>query len=182
MVKKKPAIFLDRDGVLNIPKIKRRKSFAPTKVSEFKLYPFVSDLCNKLKKNYLLIVVTNQPDLKKGKLKINQLNLMHIKLKKKINYDQLYYCSSLSINSKFKKPNAGMLLKSIKEFNIDTRMSYLIGDRWSDIEAGKKVKCKTIFIDRNYEEKKPNNPDFTVKSFKKAVEVIFNDKYQKNKN
>ena len=89
----------------------------------------------------------------------------------------MYYCSSLSINSKFKKPNAGMLLKSIKEFNIDTRMSYLIGDRWSDIEAGKKVKCKTIFIDRNYEEKKPNNPDFTVKSFKKAVEVIFNDKY-----
>ena len=69
---------------------------------------------------------------------------MHINLKKKINYDQLYYCSSLSINSKFKKPNAGMLLKSIKEFNIDTRMSYLIGDRWSDIEAGKKVKCKTM--------------------------------------
>ena len=177
MVKKKPAIFLDRDGVLNIPKIKKRKSFAPTKVSEFKLYPFVSNLCNKLKKNYLLIVITNQPDLKKGKLKINQLNLMHNKLKRKINYDQLYYCSSLSISSKYKKPNAGMLLKSIKELNIDISNSYLIGDRWSDIEAGKKVKCKTIFIDRNYQEKKPKNPDFTVKSFKKAVEVIFNDGY-----
>ena len=65
MVKKKPAIFLDRDGVLNIPNIKSGKSFAPTKASKFKLYPYVSNLCNKLKKNYLLIVVTNQPDLKK---------------------------------------------------------------------------------------------------------------------
>ena len=62
-------------------------------------------------------------------------------------------------------------------------MSYLIGDRWSDIEAGKKVKCKTIFIDRNYEEKKPNNPDFTVKSFKKAVRLfsMINIKKQKLK-
>jgi len=177
MVKKKPAIFLDRDGVLNIPMIKKGKSFAPRKLSEFKLYPYVSELCNKLKHYYLLIVVTNQPDLKKKKLKINQLNLMHNKLKKKINYDELNYCSSLSIKSKFKKPNAGMLLRSINKFNIDTRKSFLIGDRWSDIEAGKKVKCKTIFIDRKYKEKKPKNPDFTVKSFKKAVEVILNDKY-----
>jgi len=177
MVKKRPAIFLDRDGVLNIPKIKNGKSFAPTNIIDFKLYPFVSSLCRKLKKKYLLIVVTNQPDLKKGKLKIDQLNLMHIKLKKKINYDKLYYCSSLSLKSKFKKPNPGMLLKSINEYNIDTNKSFLIGDRWSDIEAGKKINCKTIFINRNYKEKKPKDVDFIVKSFKKAVETIYNDKH-----
>jgi D-glycero-D-manno-heptose 1,7-bisphosphate phosphatase len=177
MVKKKPAIFLDRDGVLNIPKIKNRKSYAPTNIKDFKLYPSVSSLCKKLKKKYLLIVVTNQPDLQNGKLKISQLNLMHSKLKKRIHYDQLYYCSSLSVKSKFKKPNPGMLFKSIEEFNINTNKSFLIGDRWSDIEAGKKINCKTIFIDRNYNEQKPNNPDFTVKSFKKAVEIIYNAKY-----
>jgi D-glycero-D-manno-heptose 1,7-bisphosphate phosphatase len=70
-----------------------------------------------------------------------------------------------------------MLFKSIEEFNINTNKSFLIGDRWSDIEAGKKINCKTIFIDRNYNEQKPNNPDFTVKSFKKAVEIIYNAKY-----
>ena len=69
-----------------------------------------------------------------------------------------------------------MLLKSIKKFNIDTRMSYLIGDRWSDIEAGKKLNVKQYLL-TEIMRKKPNNPDFTVKSFKKAVEVIFNDKY-----
>jgi len=172
---KRSAIFLDRDGVLNIPKIKNGKTFAPININDFRLYPFVSKLCKKLKKKYLLIVVTNQPDLQNGKLKIKQLNLMHHKLKKKINYDGLYYCASKSLRSKFKKPNPGMLLKSIKEFNIDTNKSFLIGDRWSDIEAGKKINCKTIFINRNYKEKKPKNVDFTVKSFKKAVETIYND-------
>ena len=71
MVKKfKKAIFLDRDGVLNKPLIKRGKSYAPLKVKDFKLYPKVEDICRKLKKKYLLVVVTNQPDIKKKKTKI----------------------------------------------------------------------------------------------------------------
>lgn len=176
MVKNPPAIFLDRDGVLNIPKVKNGKSYAPIRADDFRLYPFVIDSCKKLKKRYLLIVVTNQPDLKKGKLKIDQLSLMHKKLKKKINYDQLYFCSALSKSSKFRKPNIGMLEKSIKKFNININKSYLVGDRWSDIIAGKKIGCKTIFIDRNYRENKPKNPNYIVKSFKQAAGIILSEK------
>ncbi len=172
MVKKKSAIFLDRDGVLNIPIIKNKKSFAPLKINQFRLYPNVVKLCKKLKKKYLLIVVTNQPDIKKGKLNINQMNLMHEKLKKKINFDEIYFCSSFSAKSFYRKPNPGMLIKSINKFNIDVKKSYLVGDRWSDIEAGKKVGCKTIFIDRNYDEQKPTKPDYIVKSFSQACKKI----------
>jgi D-glycero-D-manno-heptose 1,7-bisphosphate phosphatase len=172
MVKKKSAIFLDRDGVLNIPIIIKKKTYAPTNIRKFRLYPNVKRLCKRLKKKYLLIVITNQPDIKNGKLKIEQLKLMHVKLKNEINYDELYFCSSMSKNSFYRKPNPGMLLKAVKKFNIHIENSYLIGDRWSDIEAGKKIGCKTIFINRDYYEKKPQSPDFVVRSFSQAVQKI----------
>ena len=176
MVKKRPAIFLDRDGVLNIPKIKDGKSYAPLTKKKFRLYPFVIELCKKLKEKYLLVIVTNQPDLKSGKLKKNELYSMHKSLKKKINYDALYYCSAKSKKAKNRKPNPGMLIKAIENLDINIKKSYLIGDRFSDIEAGNKLNCKTIFIDRNYKEIKPNYPNFVVKSFKQAAKLILNEK------
>ena len=175
MVKRK-AVFLDRDGVLNIPKVKNGKSFAPLKFINFRLYPNVSKYCKILKRNnFLIIIVTNQPDIKKGKLKVTELNKMHQKLHNKILYDDLFFSSSLTINSKYRKPNPGMLIKAINKYNICIKKSYIIGDRWSDIQAGINVGCKTVFIDRNYREKKPVKFDFKAKSFSMAVKFIIND-------
>ena len=175
MVKSK-AVFLDRDGVLNIPKIYKKKSYAPLKFKHFKLYPSVKKFCQTLKKKFLIIIVTNQPDVKKGTLKISELKKMHNKLFDQIKYDDLFYCTSLTIRSKFRKPNPGMLLKAIKKYNINSKKSYLIGDRWSDIEAGNSIGCKTIFIDRNYNEQKPEKFAFKAKSFTMASKYILNDK------
>ena len=175
MVKNK-AVFLDRDGVLNIPKIYNKKSYAPLKYKNFKLYPLVKKFCRILKNKFLLIVVTNQPDVKKGRLKISELKKMHKKLLDKIQYDDLFYCTSLTTRSKFRKPNPGMLKKAIRKYQINPKKSYLIGDRWSDIEAGKRVGCRTIFIDRNYNEKKPYKFDFKAKSFSMGAKYILNDK------
>ena len=102
------------------------------------MYPNLKKFCDILKKNFLLIVITNQPDIKRGKLKIDELTKMHKKLYQRISYDYLLYSTSLTTRSKYRKPNPGMLIKSINKFNINTKKSYLIGDRWSDIEAGKK--------------------------------------------
>jgi len=176
MVKNK-AVFLDRDGVLNIPKIKNGKSYAPRKLRDFKLYPNVLDCCKKLKKKkFLLIVVTNQPDVKKKKIKIKDLKDMHSKLYNKILYDDLYCNYSIDNNYYFRKPNPGMLIKAIKKNRINIKKSFMVGDRWSDIECATKVKCKAIFIDRNYNEKKPLKFYAKVKSFSQAARIILNEK------
>ena len=176
MVKKfKKAIFLDRDGVLNKPLIKRGKSYAPLKVKDFKLYPKVEDICRKLKKKYLLVVVTNQPDIKKKKLKYKDLKIMNQRLFEKIKYNDIFICTSISDKSWYKKPNPGMLIKAIKKLNINVKKSFLVCDRWKDIEAGNKVGCRSIFINRNYKEKKPSTQFATVKSLSGAFRIIKND-------
>lgn len=177
------AIFLDRDGVLNKPLIKNRKSFAPRLFSEFKLYPNIAKDCSELKKKgYLLIVVTNQPDVDKGLLKISELKKMNSFLKKKIDYDKMYISYSSSNKSFYKKPNPGMLKKAQKKFNLNISNCYLIGDRWRDIEAAENINCKAVFIDRNYKEKKPTYQIISVKSFSSAVKYITRSKYNEKKN
>ena len=173
MVRNTKAVFLDRDGVINKPTIIKNKSYAPTKVKDFRLYPNVAKFCKMLKKKkFLLIVITNQPDYKKKKISINILHQMHERLKKKIKFDDIYI--SLSSNSKnfFKKPNPGMLLEAKKKYNISFKKSYLIGDRFSDIEVARNVGCKAIFIDRKYDELKPSYQIKNTKSFEEAAKFI----------
>ena len=167
------AIFLDRDGVLNIPIIKDGKSFAPRKYKDFKIYPFVKKYCLLLKKkNFKLVVVTNQPDLGDGTIKKSEFKKMSDKLRVCLEIDEIHVALSRSPRSFFKKPNSGMLLKSIKKNNFDVNKCFLIGDRWSDIKAASKIGCKSVFINRNYKEAFPEEQIATVRSFKKAVEII----------
>jgi D-glycero-D-manno-heptose 1,7-bisphosphate phosphatase len=173
VVKKiRKAVFLDRDGVLNIPIIKNKKSFAPLKLKDFRLYPNVEHFCKILKKDFLLIVITNQPDFLKKKISLNILKEMNNLLKKKINYDDLFYSLSGNPKNLYRKPNIGMFLKAKKKFSIDVKKSYLIGDRFTDIELARKVRCRSIFIDRRYNEKQPVSQIFTAKSFTQAVKFI----------
>ena len=173
------AVFLDRDGVLNEVFVKNGKSYAPRTFSAFKLYPNIKKYCKKLKKKgYLLIIVTNQPDVASGLLEFKELKRMNSFLKQEINYDKIYISYSTSDKSYFKKPNPGMLKKAQKEFNLDINNCYLIGDRWKDIEAAEKISCKAIFINRNYKEKKPNYQKTSVKSFAAAAKYIL----KKNEN
>jgi len=73
---------------------------------------------------------------------------------------------------KCRKPKPGLLLEASKKWNIDLKSSYLIGDRNKDIKAGKSAGCKTIFIDYNYNETRPTNPDFITDLLINAVRLI----------
>ena len=75
-------------------------------------------------------------------------------------------------NCNCRKPKPGLLLQAIKKWNVDFKKSFIIGDRWRDIQAGEKIGCKTIFIDYKYKEKKPKNPDFTTDTLLKATYII----------
>ena len=173
MVKKNKAIFLDRDGVLVKSVIKNKKGYAPKNMDEFSLYPNIAESCTKLKKKkYLLIIITNQPDLGEKLIKEKVFNEMNKILNSLIFYDKLYVSRSHFLNSYFRKPNPGLFNLAIKKYKLDISKCFMIGDRKSDIDAASKVKCKSIFINRNYIEEKPNGQIAQVNSIQKAVEAI----------
>ena len=173
MVKKNKAIFLDRDGVLVKSVIKNKKGYAPKNMDEFSLYPNIAESCTKLKKKkYLLIIITNQPDLGEKLIKEKVFNKMNKILNSLIFYDKLYVSRSHSLNSYFRKPNPGLFNLAIKKYKLDISKCFMIGDRKSDVDAASKVKCKSIFINRNYIEEKPNEQIAQVNSIQKAVEAI----------
>jgi D-glycero-D-manno-heptose 1,7-bisphosphate phosphatase len=166
-------IFLDRDGVLNIPFIINGKCYAPKKKSDFRFYPYTKKNCLTLiKLGYSLIVITNQPDVSKGTLKFNELKKMHKKLEEELKIKKIYTSYSSNNKNINRKPNPGLLIKAIKKFNINIKKSYMIGDRKIDTDAAKHIGCRSIFIDRNYYETKPKTQLYTCRSFNKAVKFI----------
>ena len=164
MVKKR-AIFFDRDGTLIKTKKQKKKPKAIENLNECKIFPSVKWILKKLSKKYLLFVITNQPDVfTKANTKQNVLEINNF-LKKKLPIKRIFTCYCKNDKCGFRKPNIGMLNKANKIYNLDLSKSFVIGDRWRDIDAGKRSGCKTIFIDKNYNEKLNQRPDFRVKYF-----------------
>ena len=118
------------------------------------------------------MLLTNQPDVKRKKnSKINVENI-NLYLKKKLFLDYILVDYSDDENSYFRKPNPGMIFFAKKKFDLDLEKSYVVGDRWRDIDAGFAANCKTIFIDKSYDEKLNHEPDFRVKNFKQILRYI----------
>ena len=170
------AIFLDRDGVLNKVVLREKGKLigSPKSLKELKLIPNIKKVTFNLKKQgYLLIMVTNQPDyLRKKNSKKNILQINYF-LKKKLFLDDIFVCfHDDSSKCKCRKPKPGMLFKAQKKHKINLKESYFIGDRWRDIEAGRKAKCKTVLLDYNYKEKIKTKPDFKIKKIIQVLEII----------
>jgi D-glycero-D-manno-heptose 1,7-bisphosphate phosphatase len=157
--------------------VKNGKSFAPRTLNDFKFYPYTINNIKKLKKNnFMIFVITNQPDIGNKLLNKNTLNQMHNKIKKFTLIDGISACLHSQKNKcKCRKPKPKMINDIVNKYNINILRSFMVGDRASDILAGKSAGCKTIFIDRNYVEIKPNVQDFTVKSMNQAVITILNN-------
>lgn len=170
----KKCIFLDRDGVINKSIVKEGKPFAPLRFRDFKILPNVKKtIIHFKKKNYLVIVITNQPEINNGKLSLKEFRLMNEKIFNFLNIDDLYFCPHKKTeNCKCRKPNVGLFKKAISKHKINIYKSYFIGDRKSDIDITKFINIKTIFIDRNYVEDKPINYDYKCKSIYGARKFI----------
>ena len=168
------AIFLDRDGVINKVIIKNGLPHSPPSFVQLQILSGVKESILMLHKlNFICIVVTNQPDVSRGKIEKVAVIKMNKYLKDEIKLDDIFVCyHDDHDNCNCRKPKPGLLLEASKKWNIDLKRSYMIGDRWKDIEAGESVGCKTIFIDCNYKETKPRNPNFTSDSLLNSVHII----------
>jgi len=168
------AVFLDRDGVINRAIVHDGMPFPPANLDELEILPGVPEALQKLHDgNYLLIVVTNQPDVARGIAKKEDVEKMNAHLLSMLPLDDFKTCYHDSKDGCLcRKPLPGSLIEAAKEHHIDLSKSFMVGDRWRDIEAGKSAGCKTFFINYRYAEKQPETPDFIVSSLLEAQRII----------
>jgi D-glycero-D-manno-heptose 1,7-bisphosphate phosphatase len=144
-------------------------------LQDYRFFPGVPAALTRLKAaGYLLIVVTNQPEVGRGLIGEEVLVEMHRRLQASFPVDSIKVCRHTAADGcNCRKPRPGMLLEAAGEFGISMADSYMVGDRATDIEAGRVVGCRTVFIDLCYtSEPKPNSANFTVSSISQAADVI----------
>ena len=168
------AVFLDRDGVINRAVVRDGKPYPPPNLSEMEILPGVIDAMTALHlEGWLLIVVTNQPDVARGTKSLADVESINQYLQQVLPIDEFRTCYHDSGDScDCRKPLPGALLAAAKTHDIDLSASYMVGDRWRDTEAGARAGCQTIFIDYGYTEKQPQNVGFRVQSLAEATTII----------
>jgi D-glycero-D-manno-heptose 1,7-bisphosphate phosphatase len=169
------AVFLDRDGVLNEAVVRNGKPFAPASLAELQIPPGTKDALLQLKKQeFLLLGITNQPDVSRGSQKRDVVEEINRHLQSQLPLDGIFTCYHDDEDAcDCRKPQPGLLLRAAEQYGIDLRRSFLAGDRWRDIDAGVRAGCRTIWIDRGYAERPPTGaPDIRVASLPEAADWI----------
>jgi len=169
-----PAVFLDRDGVINRAFTREGIPHPPFCLEDLELLPGVAAALEELKKHgYRLVVVTNQPDVARGTSSRELVEAIHEHLKAELGFDAVLTCFHDDADGcDCRKPNPGLLLRAARELAIDLDSSFMVGDRWRDVEAGRRAGCRTFFIDRGYAEKSPDSCDYRVGSLAEASRII----------
>lgn len=169
------AAFLDRDGVVNRAFVRGGKPYPPASLDEFELLPGVEEACRMLKQHGLIIVVvTNQPDVGRGTQSRSVVEAIHDVMCRRLPIDRVEVCYDPGQGqaSEFRKPAPGMLFRAAEALRIDLSSSFMVGDRWQDIDCGHSAGCVTIFVDHNYDEELRKAPDFRVNSLAEAAKLI----------
>lgn len=169
------AVFLDRDGVLNRALVRDGKPYPPARLEELEVLPEVPGALARLRAaGLLLVVVTNQPDVARGEQRREVVLAMHARLAAELPLDAIEACFEDGDDAPRRKPNPGMLTDAAARLGIDLRRSFLVGDRWRDVEAGRRAGCTTLFVDRGYSEPLRSAPDLTVADLGEAADRILN--------
>jgi D-glycero-D-manno-heptose 1,7-bisphosphate phosphatase len=174
----RPAVFLDRDGVINQPVVRDGRPYPPDDVKHFELYDDVAAGCARLEAaGYLLVVVTNQPDVARGTQTRAAVEAMHRKMAEALpQITRVEVCWHAGPKwgepCDCHKPEPGMVWRAAEALGIDLTRSFLVGDRWRDVDCGHRAGCRTVWIDRDYSEELKHPPDWRVTSFAQAVETI----------
>lgn len=170
----KKAIFLDRDGVINKLIIREGKAQAPYTLEEFALYPGVEEALKMIKEaGYLAIIVTNQPDVARGWVKKESVEMVNARIKELLPIDDIKICFHTNAdNCVCRKPLPGMLLEAAADWEIDLKESFMVGDRYGDISAGVKAGCRTILIGAGDAQGDHPSPDHKAELLIDAMKFI----------
>lgn len=173
----RPAVFLDRDGTLNRQVVRDGRPYPPDRLEDFVLFPDVPDACARLAAaGFTLVVVTNQPDVGRGTQRREVVEAMHARLLAavpQLSRVEVSYAPGGEIPpDPRRKPEPGMLRDAAAALGLDLARSWMIGDRWRDIDCGRRAGVRTVFIDHGYAEALRAPPDFTAASFAEAAGLV----------
>lgn len=172
------AVFLDRDGVLNEAFIVDGIPNPPASLDRLHILPGVKESCQRLSDlGFLLVVVTNQPDIARGSLDPSTLESIHRELRSNLALDSIWVCPhDDSDRCLCRKPKPGLLEDAAEHHGIALNESFMVGDRWRDIRAGRAAGCRTaLVVNPDYREGSTEDPDIRVRNLSEAVDWIVNE-------
>jgi D-glycero-D-manno-heptose 1,7-bisphosphate phosphatase len=167
-------VFLDRDGVLNRAAIVDGVPRPPANIDELEVLEGVTGACAALHAaGLILVVVTNQPDIARGTIDPESVAALNDELAARLRLDAVLVCPHDDDDDcSCRKPRPGLLLEGAQRYALDLTRSFMVGDRWRDVEAGQRAGSQTVFLDHGYAERRPDHPDLTVASLAEAVPWI----------
>lgn len=169
------AVFLDRDGVLNRTVVREGRPYPPQGLDQLEILPGVREALQELSRaGFLLIGVTNQPDVARGTQTRAAVETIHAHLLRELpSLAEMRCCFHDDGDAcACRKPAPGMLLEAARAHGIDLQASWMVGDRWRDVEAGRAAGCRTVFIDHGWRERPPVGHDARVGSLAEAAAWI----------
>jgi len=169
------AVFLDRDGVLNENTLVDGEPSSPRTIAELSIPPDVKPgLQNLRRAGFLLVCVTNQPGVRRGTHSRGEIEAIHARMMAELALDDVRVCWHDDADGcECRKPKPGLLLAAARAHRIDLGASFIVGDRWRDIEAGQAAGCRTVWLRGPHSDREPRLPaDFVARDFAAAAEWI----------
>lgn len=177
------AVFLDRDGVLNRVTLRNGRPLPPANLDALEIPPEVPGVLTKLASvGFRLIVVTNQPDVARGRQSRAIVEQINAALAAALPLNEFRVCyHDGGDRCTCRKPAPGLLLAAARDYNLDMGSCYMVGDRWRDVEAAQRAGCRALFIDYSYNERRPRPPFVVVGSLSQAAELILQEAHGRDK-
>jgi D-glycero-D-manno-heptose 1,7-bisphosphate phosphatase len=175
------AVFLDRDGVLNRVFVRGGKPYSPDTIAEMEMFPDAPAALARLKAHgFRLYMATNQPDIARGRLTRATVDAMNDHLRARLPLDAIEMCvHDDADNCGCRKPKPGLLLDAAARDGVDLSQSFMVGDRFRDVEAGNAAGVRTVLVGNGYGEPFKSQPDVAVGSLSEAVDWILSQPAQK---
>jgi len=172
---RRPAIFFDRDGIINEVVMRDGAACSPREASAFRFKPGIREAFQAARDaGFLRIIVTNQPDVERGQIARHEYEAMQALVRETLQPDGFEACEASSNADRRKKPNPGMLLDAAAQLGVDLKNSWIVGDTWKDVQAGRSAGVRTILLATDYNTEAQLTADFCFPTLGEIANFISN--------